>query len=256
MEITRLGFRLYSVFRLCNIPYKHLYDRRNNLTNSLNHGDNTLLTSSAIILAGGLSSRFGQDKGLLQLGKKPLVRHVLNAVANVVDEKIVVVNRKEQVDKYLKATGGCAKIQVDKGNTHGPLAGALTGFEEALGEYSLLLPCDTPFVSRDILSLLLELCQGRNACIPRWPNGYVEPLQAVYRTEPALETSDGAMCAGKLNVQAMVDLLHSVRYVSTLVLQQLDPELRTFFNINTPMDLKRAEQMLIHPCPRTFVAPK
>jgi molybdopterin-guanine dinucleotide biosynthesis protein A len=214
------------------------------------------LTSSAIILAGGLSSRFGQDKGLLQLGGKSLVRHVLNAVVNVVDEKIVVVSRGEHVDKYLKATGACASILVDRGNTHSPLAGALTGFEEAQGEYSLLLPCDTPFASRDILSLLLELCPGRNACVPRWPNGYVEPLQAVYRTESALEASNVALCAGKLNVQAMLDRLQCVRYVSTLVLQQLDPELRTFFNVNTPLDLKRAEQMLSRPCPRTFVPPK
>jgi molybdopterin-guanine dinucleotide biosynthesis protein A len=214
------------------------------------------LTSSAIILAGGLSSRFGQDKGLLQLAGKPLVRHVLNAVVNVVDEKIVVVSRREHVDIYLKATGGCASILVDRGSTHSPLAGALTGFEEAQGEYSLLLPCDTPLASRDSLSLLLELCPGRNACVPRWPNGYVEPLQAVYRTEPALEASKVALCAGKLNVQAMLDRLQCVRYVSTLVLQQLDPELRTFFNVNTPLDLKRAEQMLSRPCPRTFVPSK
>jgi len=215
-----------------------------------------LLTSSAIILAGGLSSRFGQDKGLLQLAGKPLVTHVLNAVGNIVDEKIVVVSRKEHVEKYLKATGACASILVDRDNTHSPLAGALTGFEKARGEYSLLLPCDTPFASRDILSLLLELCPGRNACVPRWPNGYVEPLQAVYRTKSALQTSSVALCAGELKVQAMLDRLQCVRYVSTLVLQQLDPELRTFFNINTPLDLKRAEQMLIHPSSNAFARPE
>ena len=214
------------------------------------------MTSSAIILAGGLSSRFGHDKGLLQLAKKPLVTHVLNAVANVVDEKIVVVSRSEHVDKYLKATGGRASILVDSGNTHSPLVGALTGFEEAQGEYSLLLPCDTPFVSRDILSLLLELCPGRNACVPRWPNGYVEPLQAVYRTKSALETSNSALCAGKSNVQAMLDTLQCVRYVSTLVLEQIDPELKTFFNVNTPQDLKKAEQMLSRSRPRTSMPSK
>jgi molybdopterin-guanine dinucleotide biosynthesis protein A len=130
----------------------------------------------------------------------------------------------------------------------------LTGFEEASGEFSLLLPCDTPLASRDILSLLLELCPGRNACVPRWPNGYVEPLQAAYRTEPALEASKIAFRAGKFNVQAMLDRLQCVRYVSTLVLKQLDPELRTFFNVNTPLDLKKAEQMLSHR--RAFVLHK
>ena len=52
----------------------------------------SLLDRAAIILAGGFSSRFGQDKGLLQLARKPLVRHVLDAISPLVDEKIVVVS--------------------------------------------------------------------------------------------------------------------------------------------------------------------
>ena len=214
------------------------------------------MSRSAVILAGGLSSRFGQDKGLLKLAGKPLVKHVLDTVDNVVDEKIVVVSRREQVDRYLMAAGKCTSIVVDKTDANSPLAGALTGFQEALGEYSLLLPCDTPFASRDILLLLLELCTGRNACVPRWPNGYVEPLQAVYRTEPALEASNAAFWAGKLNMQAMLERLQRVRYVSTLVLEQLDPEFKTFFNINTPLDLKRAEQTLSCQSSRTFAHSK
>jgi molybdopterin-guanine dinucleotide biosynthesis protein A len=45
---------------------------------------------------------------------------------------------------------------------------------------------------------------------------------------------------GKLNMRAMIEKLRGVRYISTLVIQQLDPDLRTFFNINTPVDLKKA----------------
>jgi molybdopterin-guanine dinucleotide biosynthesis protein A len=202
------------------------------------------LSTSAIILAGGSSSRFGQDKGLLQLADKPLVRHVLDRIGGIVDEKLIVVSSKTQVEPYLKVIDPSVKVLVDTANVHGPLAGASTGFEEACGEYSLLLPCDTPLVSRDVLSLLLELRINRNAVIPRWPSGYIEPLQAVYRTKPALEAARNALYAGALNVQAMVDRLRSIRYVSTLVLEQLDPELRTFFNINTPLDLKKTELML------------
>lgn len=202
------------------------------------------MDKSAVILAGGFSSRFGQDKGLLQLANKPLIRHVLNAVNGIVDEKLVIVSSKDQAKAYSRVTDSCANVLVDIAEVHGVLAGALTGFEEAQGEYSLLLPCDTPLVSRDILLLLLELCINKNAAIPRWPNCYVEPLQAVYRTKPALEAARNALWEGKLNVQAMVDKLRDVRYVSTLVLEQLDPQLNTFFNINTPVDLSRAELML------------
>lgn len=222
------------------------------LTTSRSHGDNTFLSRSAIILAGGHSSRFGQDKGLLQLAGKPLVRHIIEAVDDIVDEKIVVVSCKEQVGKYIKAIGSYSKIAVDKTTVRSPLAGALTGFAETHAEYSLLLACDTPFVVKDILTLLLELCTSRNACVPRWPNGYVEPLQAVYRKGPAQQASETALYAGKLDIQSMLDTLQCVRYVSTLVLKQLDPELKTFFNINTPLDLKAADQILRRSTSRSF----
>jgi molybdopterin-guanine dinucleotide biosynthesis protein A len=69
-------------------------------------------------------------------------------------------------------------------------------------------------------------------------------LQAVYSRKPALEAAKAALGEGGLNMRVLVERLRGVRYVSTLVLEQLDPELRTFFNVNTPLDLKKAEKML------------
>jgi molybdopterin-guanine dinucleotide biosynthesis protein A len=202
------------------------------------------LERSAIILAGGFSTRLGQDKGLVQLAGKPLVRHVLDKTKNLVEETLVVVSSKTQAEKYEKVWGSDATILVDNAEAHGPLAGANVGFREASGTYSLLLPCDAPFISRDILQLLLELCINKNAVIPRWPNCNIEPLQAVYCTEAALRASKEAVSSGEVKMQAMVDKLRGVRYVSTLVLEQLDPELNTFINVNTAFDLKKAEAIL------------
>ena len=57
-------------------------------------GDNLLLDKSAVVLAGGFSKRFGQDKGLIPLSNKPLIRHVLDAIDGIVDERIVVVSSR------------------------------------------------------------------------------------------------------------------------------------------------------------------
>jgi molybdopterin-guanine dinucleotide biosynthesis protein A len=195
---------------------------------------------SAVVLAGGFSSRFGQDKGVLELVGKPLIRHVVDAVGSVVDETIVVTNSEERVGKYAMFMGSDVRFAVDVGELRSPLIGALTGFGAARGEYSLLLPFDVPFVSRDVVLLLFELCQGKAAVIPRWPNGYIEPLHAVYRTKLALEAAKSAVAEGKLQVRALIENLREIRYVSTLVIQQLDPELLTFFNVNTPADLNKA----------------
>ncbi len=202
------------------------------------------MNKSAIILAGGFSSRFGQDKGLLQLANRSLVRHVLDATTSIVDERIIVVSSQAQAENYKKTLDSNVRILVDDTKLHGPLVGASTGFKEASGKYSLLLPCDTPFLSKNVLSFLFDLSMNRVATIPRWPNGYIEPLHAVYYTKAALDAAGNSLSVGEVNMRSMVDRLRGIRYVSTLVLQQLDPDLRTFFNVNTPLDLKKAEIML------------
>ncbi|MEM1563073.1 MAG: molybdenum cofactor guanylyltransferase [Candidatus Bathyarchaeia archaeon] len=207
-------------------------------------GKHQQLDNSAIVLAGGASKRFGYDKGLAPLAGKPLIMHVLDALDNIVEEKIIVVSSEKQAEKITKILKLDVKIAIDQSKFQSPLVGALTGFKEARGEYALLLPCDTPLVSREILSLILELCMGKNAVVPRWPNGYIEPLHAAYRVKPALEATEATLKEAKLDLRSMVERLRNIRYVSTLVFQQFDPKLKMFFNVNTPLDLKKAEALL------------
>jgi molybdopterin-guanine dinucleotide biosynthesis protein A len=202
------------------------------------------LDRSAIVLAGGFSSRFGQDKGVLELANKPLIKHVVDAVKPIVDEVIVVANSQERIAKYAEIVAADVRFTVDSGKPNSPLIGALTGFESAHGKYALLLPFDMPFVSREVVSLLFELCLNKAAVVPRWPDGKVEPLHAVYQTNVALDAARSAMDEGKMDMQAVVERMRGVRYVSTLVIHQLDPDFRTFFNINTPVDLKKAMSMV------------
>ena len=205
------------------------------------------MKTSAIILAGGFSKRFGQDKCLIELAGKPLIFHVLDNVSKVIDEALVVVSSEGQRHAVKAFARPKIMVIIDRYSPRSPLAGALTGFENAFGEYSLLLPCDTPFVSKEIVSLLLDLCVSRSAAIPRWPNRYIEPLHAVYHTKSALNASKTAYDEKKFDLRSMISNLTGVRYVSTLALQQLDPKLTTFFNVNTPRELKKAESMLKQP---------
>lgn len=203
-----------------------------------------MLQKSAVILAGGFSRRFGRDKGLVVLAGKPLILHVIDRVSKVADEVLVVVSSEEQKNKFETILEEKANLVIDKDDSQSPLVGAITGFESANAEYSLLLPCDTPLVSTQIVQFLLDMCTNRSAAIPRWPSGYIEPLQAVYRTESALTAAKTALKQGKMNMRSMIDNLRGVRYVSTMVLEQLEPDLLTFFNVNTPQDLKKAESIL------------
>ena len=203
------------------------------------------MKKSVIILAGGSSSRLNSDKGTVELAGKPLLKYIVDAVEGLVDEIVVVASSKERADVYSKIVSSSkACFIVDDYDSNGPLVGALTGFKAANGEYSLLLPVDTPFVSREVLSLLFELCVGKAATVPRWTNNEIEPLHAVYRTKEALKAAEEAFAQSEKDMQAMVNRLRGVRYISTLVIEQLDPDLRTFFNVNTALDLKKASAMI------------
>ena len=202
-----------------------------------------LLDKSAIILAGGSSTRFNTDKGVLELGGKPLLNHVIDAVEGLVEEVIVVTNTQVRADAYAKLVSEKVRFAVDVRESKGPLVGALTGFEQVCGEYSALLPFDSPFVSTEVLSLLFDCCIGKAAAVPRWTNQDIEPLHAVYHTKQALVAAQEALAENELDMNAMVEKLRGVRYISTMVIEQLDPDFKTFFNVNTPLDLKKAAVM-------------
>jgi molybdopterin-guanine dinucleotide biosynthesis protein A len=199
---------------------------------------------TCIILAGGSAERFGRDKGLLELGGKPLVLHVYEKVREQVDEVIAVVGSAEQKRAYSQVFPPEVDIQIDVKDENCPLLGALTGFAHANGAYSVLLPCDTPFISTAVIELLFEASHRVDASIPRWPNGYIEPLQAVYHTRTALSAAEEAVRKGERRMQSMISQLRRVRYFSTIVLREFDPNLLTFFNVNTIMDLKKAEVLI------------
>ena len=202
-----------------------------------------MVDRSVIVLAGGFSSAFGQDKATLEFNGKSLIRHVVDAVNAVVGEVIVVANSQEQGKKYAALLEPNARFVVGDEEAKGELGEALVGFEASKGKHSLLLSSDSPLVSVTVVDLLFDLCHGKTAVIPRWPDQQIEPLHSVYHTELALKAAQIAVEDGFSDLDAMIENLGGIRYISTLAIQEFDPELKSFFKVNTPLDLKMAETL-------------
>lgn len=199
------------------------------------------MSRSAIILSNDSQAKFNEDKySSLKLNGEPLLNHIVEALKGVVTEVIVVLNSNDQKDSFAKNLPSYVRFLVNIDSSKGLLAGALTGFEASQGKHSLLLPINMPFVSKEVVSLLFELCIGKAAAIPRWPNQEIEPLQAVYDTKQALEAAKQALANDENDVSAIASSLRGVRFVSTLVIEQIDPEFRSFIRVNSPLDLKKA----------------
>ena len=200
---------------------------------------------TAIILAGGFSSRFGTDKGLLKIANRSLILYVTEIASLITDEIFIVTNSNRKIELYSKEVKNLKiKYFLDLYNDIGPLAGIYTGLINSKKEYSLIIPFDTPFLSKKILFLLIKLCEDKNAIIPRWPNGHIEPLHAVYKTKMAFTAAKDAIANKEKKVSAMIQRIDDVCYISTNSLRKYDPTLQTFLNINTPLDLEKAKNLM------------
>lgn len=108
---------------------------------------------TGVVLAGGKARRMGgTDKGLLELGGKPLWRHVADILALQVET--VVVNANRHRDIYQQS--GLKVIPDSLADFPGPLAGMLSVFLQQTGEWFLFCPCDMPYIPHDLVARLKE----------------------------------------------------------------------------------------------------
>lgn len=198
---------------------------------------------SAVILCGGKSSRFNCiDKTFIKFGVKPLLKHVIDSVSEVVDEIIIATQNEERVVDIKKMVD--LKIVFDTVEGFGPIAGILAGLEECSSEYSIILACDMPFTSSEVISLLFDQALGYDAAIPKWKDDLIEPLYAIYRRDSMIDAARSAIKDDAHNVNYSISLLSEVNYISMEIIKEIDPELKTFVNINTPKDLESLEKGL------------
>jgi molybdopterin-guanine dinucleotide biosynthesis protein A len=159
---------------------------------------------------------------------------------------LVIADSQERADAYAEIVGPHIKFVLAQAEAQDSLAELVKAFEATTQKYALLVTANAPFLSNEILDLLFDLCPGRSAVIPRSPNAEPELLHAVYRVDAALEAAHHALEEGQFDLEGMVGKLRGVRYLSTLVVQELDDDLKTFFRVKGPVDLKRAE-ILVNP---------
>lgn len=196
-----------------------------------------------VILAGGSSLRFGKNKALIMLDGKPLIRHVIDNSIETVEQIIVTIGRKEDPRPFLEVLPQNVKVAKDLRGYKNPLNGILSGIMFLNAEYCLVLPCDTPYIKREVLEILFREADGYDSAIPIWPNGYIEPLIAVYRVAPTVEALRLIGVDKNSKADRLISLLERVRYVDIDRFISVDPCLTSFLNINSPLDLTFAENM-------------
>ena len=181
---------------------------------------------SLVILAGGLSRRMGRDKASLPAGDGTLLDHLARRLAPVVDETIVAGGSDPP---NLR---GVRKVD-DRYAGLGPLAGMHAGFCAARHPHVWVVACDLPDVEPAIGALFRGLAPDYEAVVPNL-DGEPQGVCALY--ERALASRiETILDAGDRSIKTLLTA-SKVRYVPPEELRAVDPELRSFRNINTPAD--------------------
>jgi molybdopterin-guanine dinucleotide biosynthesis protein A len=193
------------------------------------------------ILAGGNSKRFGSEKALAMFHERPLISHMLGIAQKVSTDILVVFSDDEQLEK-IKSFVKIGRSVVDpEGSIKCALSGAVTAFEHAGAEHTLLLPIDAPLARPNLLKVLIDMSPTHGAVVPSWPSGYIEPLHSVYMTEHAYYHGLKVIERGSYKMSSLLKEIQNALYVSTETLKQFDARLETFKNFNTLSELRAAE---------------
>ena len=191
------------------------------------------------IQAGGASRRMGQDKALVPFLGRPLIQRVADRLAGLADEILVTTNHPE--DYHFLGL----PLFADPIPERGALGGLYTALSAATHPLVAVVACDMPFANPHLLSAQVELLISTPAdlVIPHSPEG-LEPFHAVYRRDACLPPVLEALKAGQWRVDAWFSQVRS-RFLSLEEIQLYDPHLLSFWNINTPEELRLAQQRAI-----------
>jgi molybdopterin-guanine dinucleotide biosynthesis protein A len=189
----------------------------------------------------------GEDKALKTFLGRPLIQRVIERLSSIADEMIVTTNRPEDYS-FLKLP-----LFSDLKPGRGALGGLYTAIASASHPFVAVVACDMPFASASLLEAASHLMVGEGADVViarvafpakqggKSEEGY-EPLHAVYRRETCLPAIEEAIEAGQWKVVAWFPEV-KLRVLTTDEIKQYDPTSLAFWNVNTPDDFLKAEQI-------------
>jgi molybdopterin-guanine dinucleotide biosynthesis protein A len=198
---------------------------------------------SGVILAGGKSSRMGVDKCTILFCGKPLIFWSYTKIKELVDEVILSVSQDRDTEPLIRLLGEDIQFAQDEKQDLGPISGIYSSFKMAKGDYIAVIPCDSPLVNEKIYYRLFEMAKGFDGAVPK-VKGYFEPLHGVYKRDTMLGAIERVYDEGKIRPKDTYEYLDIIE-LSEEEIKKFDPDLDSFFNINSFADLASAAGIFI-----------
>jgi molybdenum cofactor guanylyltransferase len=188
------------------------------------------------VLAGGQSRRMGTDKSFLLLDGKPLIQRVIDRASHLKMPLILIANDVERYQQFD------VPVYPDIISGAGSLGGLYTALTHSQTEYTLCVACDMPQIKPALLQYLITLKDSYDAVVPR-VNGVAQSLHAIYH-QRCLPMMYEHIQQGKLKISKVINELNT-RFVDDAELRQIDPDITSFMNLNTQVDLEQFKRLKI-----------
>lgn len=194
---------------------------------------------TAVILAGGASRRMGTDKAMLDFNGCPLLSLIVEYM-ECMFEKVLIAGGDPQ--RYADQA---VPVVPDLFDGKGAIVGIHAGLSAATTDRIFAIACDSPYPCADLIRKLIDIDREAAWVVPRTELG-LEPLFSIYHKSclPALEQ---IIAENKRRISLLGGMVPTC-YVGEAILRSIDPELRSFVNVNTPEDLANLGEFKNNPC--------
>ena len=177
----------------------------------------------------------GVDKCTLLFHGAPLIYWSYVLLKDLVDDIIISVAKGRDIESIRRFLGNDVRFAEDEKPNMGPLMGIYSSFKMAKGDYVAIVPCDSPLIVIDLYKRLFEIAKGYDAAVPM-VSGFYEPLHGVYKRDAMVGAIRKVLQEGDLRPKATYVYLE-VMTLSEDVIKKFDPDLYSFFNINSQSDI-------------------
>jgi molybdenum cofactor guanylyltransferase len=189
---------------------------------------------TGIVIAGGKSRRMGAEKGLIPFNGKPLITYPVQMLGKVSAQVIISANSNSYDFLGLP-------VIADQTMGGGPMTGIYSGLLASETEYNLVLSCDMPLISIDLLMHLVASAVGCKAIVA-FHQGFAEPLCGIYNRS----------LIGELESHISTRNFKLITFLETTGARFIEIDERLpfyhpnfFLNVNTPQDIEIGEKLLL-----------
>ena len=205
-----------------------------------------------IILIGGKNIRFGNESAaVLDVLGKPLILHQIETLSKFDEDVFLIAHSEYQINSYYKKINFPRDINfivddpeiLEDKELRTPMLGIYSGFKELdrLGfEKGFLLSGDMPLIKPKVIELMINSVKGYDCSVPRWNNGYLEPLFAIYSANNIFKLAKKSIQERNYALNKIIDTSLNINYISVEEsIKPLDQNLVSLINVNGPIDLEK-----------------